>query len=517
MREQKLIAEAAALSARVLSGRTLCPREEQRQEDILMKKQTLCDIPADNLEQEYETSLEKGLTAGEVNRRLSENRFEYLTKEKKRSWIRSAEQECLDPLFFFLLFLCTFYFLTEEKGWLAALPLPVIVLLLKVGQAKRNNMFLQKRKELFLPKIQVLRDGVYRYIDVREIVIGDILRLKKGKRVPTAVRSLINPGVVYEKGDVFPEESGKAVAMGSAGSTALQKRGILSRILSESALFPLRAQEMLYRRGVIAMETSCLPGKGKKRAVIIDTEYFPSSLKPHALRELTKLLQREAVPLIFFTDKKREEAFDILKRLGLAEQERDVIDEKQFACYLDSDYRRQLKTIRAYAGLNKQEKSRVLDGWCKECDWLYVLPDRNWQRPEKDFSDQKNLTQRSNAENVPDIVETERKKEKGRILWLGLLDESSLDRDFYFKKHWSDGLLRLFQCESRWNTFENITEMVQKRTLIMLCIFNGIMLFAGCSGAGVPVFYWMFLVSYVICGGLALWRELWWMWMHIYA
>lgn len=261
-----------------------------------MKKQTLCDIPADNLEQEYETSLEKGLTAGEVNRRLSENRFEYLTKEKKRSWIRSAEQECLDPLFFFLLFLCTFYFLTEEKGWLAALPLPVIVLLLKVGQAKRNNMFLQKRKELFLPKIQVLRDGVYRYIDVREIVIGDILRLKKGKRVPAAVRSLINPGVVYEKGDVFPEESGKAVAMGSAGSTALQKRGILS----ESALFPLRAQEMLYRRGVIAMETSCLPGKGKKRAVVIDTEYFPSSLKPHALRELTKLLQREAVPLIFF-------------------------------------------------------------------------------------------------------------------------------------------------------------------------------------------------------------------------
>ena len=92
MRKQKLIAEAAALSARVLSGRTLCPREEQRQEDILMKKQTLRDIPADNLEQEYETSLEKGLAAGEVNRRLSENRFEYLKKEKKRSWIRSAEQ-----------------------------------------------------------------------------------------------------------------------------------------------------------------------------------------------------------------------------------------------------------------------------------------------------------------------------------------------------------------------------------------------------------------------------------------
>ena len=109
-----------------------------------MKKQTLCDIPADNLEQEYETSLEKGLTAGEVNRRLSENRFEYHKKKKKRSWIRSAEQECLDPLFFFLLFLSVLLLLAGGNGWQITLFGGCLVFLLKIRQAMRNYTYLRE-------------------------------------------------------------------------------------------------------------------------------------------------------------------------------------------------------------------------------------------------------------------------------------------------------------------------------------------------------------------------------------
>lgn len=450
---------------------------------------------AERLEQEYETSLTKGLTAGEVKRRLSENRKDYLTKEKKRSWLRSAEQECLDSLFFFLIFLCVFLVLTGEEGWLTALPAPVLVSILKTRQVVRNHRFLQERKKLFLPKAQVLRDGTYQYVDVREIVIGDILRLKKGKKVPATVHSLTKPGVIYEKGEIFPEESGRAMAAGLSGSTVLKKQGILSRILSESENFPLRAQEMLFERGVTAMESASFPDAHGTKGIILDTETFPSALKPHALRELMELLRKKRIPLIFFTDQSRETAFDILKQLHLAENEKDVVDQTQFSCYLKEgalgkSYKKQMGSIRAYAGLDRRQKRKVLEAWENHCSWLYVLPDRNWN-----------------------IAETWHETEK-KISWLGFLDNASLDREFYFKKHWSEGLLQLLRSEAIWDIYVVWTEKVQERALAALCVFNGAMLLAGVFAKTESAFSWMFLFSTIICGGLALWKELWWLWLR---
>lgn len=451
---------------------------------------------AEELEREYETSLEKGLAADEVKRRLSENRREYLTKEKKRSWLRSAEQECLDPLFFFLIFLCAFLLLINEKGWLTALVALVLVSVMKMRQIKRNYKFFQERKKLFLPKIQVLRDGIYQYVDVREIVIGDIVRLKKGKKVPTTVHSLTKPGVIYEKGEKFPEQSGRAMAAGPPGSTVLKKQGILSRILAESASFPLRAQEMLFFRGVITMENACLPENHGKKVIILDTEAFPSVLKAHALQELTAFLRKNKILLVLFTDKSKEIAFDILKQLHLTENEKDVVDQIQFDCYLQEpgvlgkSYQRQMESIRAYTGLNKQQKTMILQAWEKNCQWLYVLSNRDWN-----------------------IMETWRGTET-KITWLGYLDNASLDRQFYFKKHWSEGLLQLLRGEMIWNTYVLWTEKVQERILMVLCVLNGAALLAGIFAKNQEMFHGMFFFSALICGGLLLWKEVLWLWLR---
>lgn len=444
---------------------------------------------AAKLEQDYATSLKTGLTAGEVNRRLSENRWEYLAKEKKRSWIRSAEQECLDPLFFFL---CAILFLVGEKEWLTALPAPVLVFVLKMRQVVRNHQFLEERKTLFLPKVQVFRDGIYQYIDVREIVFGDILRLKKGKKVPVTVHSLKNPGVIYEKGEKFPEESGRAVAAGPPGLTIFKKQGILSRILSESASFPLRAQEMLFQRGVTVMDGALLPSGQMKKAVILDTECFPSALKPHAFQKLVKFLNQNDIALIFFTDQSRETTFKILKQLHVTENERDIIDAEQFSCYLEEgrclgkSYKRQMNSIRAYTGLDRQGKRKVMEAWRDSCQWLYIFPDRSWRLPE------------------------EWQEEEKKISWLGFLDGRAMDREFYFRKHWSEGILRLLQGENVWNTFVTGTEKIQEKALAALCIFNGVMLLEGIFGEDRNTFHWMFLISALVCGGIALWKELWW-------
>ena len=92
------------------------PAEEYAADPAAELEQDYAADPAAKLEQDYETSLKTGLTAGEVNRRLSENRWEYLAKEKKRSWIRSAEQECLDPLSFFSFFSVPFCFWLGKKN-----------------------------------------------------------------------------------------------------------------------------------------------------------------------------------------------------------------------------------------------------------------------------------------------------------------------------------------------------------------------------------------------------------------
>lgn len=447
--------------------------------------------PAEELEQEYETDIMRGLAAAEVNRRLAENPLQYLTKEKKRSWLRSIKQECLDPLFFFLIFLSVFLCITEETGWQLALGFLLLVSALKGRQVLDNYKFLQHRKQLLLSRVQVLRDGCYTYIDAREIVAGDILRLKKGQKVPTAVCSLTLPGVIYEKGRCFPEEAGKVIAARGLCFVDHPQKNKMRRLLAEAAglPLPLRVQEWLARQGVIAMDTARLPdfARKEKRVVLLDTEYFPSPRKPHLLREMFRELKKEEIPYVFFTDKTREDAYKILKPLFLDIEERDIIDRKEFSCYGKEDYERQRKSIRVYAGLREEEKRRVVEAWAKDCQWVSLLANQTWDwRP---------------AAAPQSLVA------------IGLLHHQEGEREFYFSGHWGDGFFRLLQTASLWHKYIEKTERIQQKVLIALCIFNGAMLLGGCSAQSPETFVWMFLFSTTVCGGLAVWKE--WRWRRL--
>lgn len=466
-------------------------------EDDNEKNLQMSASPATDLEQEYETSIIHGLAASEANRRLAENPWKYLTKEKKRSWLRSIKQECLDPLFFFLIFLSAFLCMIGETGWQIAVFFLLVVLLLKGRQVMDNYYFLQNRKQLFLPKVQVLRDGKYKYIDVREIVIGDILRLKKGQKVPAAVCSLAQPGVIYEKGIYFPEEAGKVIVAAVSQTTVFPKKNILSRLFAESSHLPLRAQEWLFRQGVIAMENALVPNvkcKGK-RIVFLDTEYFPSVRKCHLLREMLQEAKKENLSLIFFTDKKREDVYNILQHLSLVKEERDIINEKEFACYGKEDYEKQKSTIRAYIGLNNKEKKEVVEAWRKDCQWICFLANRNWKCPKGWQSVQ------------ADIAKTS-------VISVGLLHQMDAEREIYFGGHWGEGLFHLLRTASRWHTYEEKTEKVQQMALMALCIFNSVMLLGGICSRTPETFVWMFLLSVIVCGGLAVWKEWWWRWLR---
>lgn len=440
------------------------------------------------LEEQYHTDIAKGLGTSEANRRLAENRLEYLTKEKKRSWLRSIKQECLDPLFFFLVFLAVFLFTVGEKGWVFITGVLFFLLLIKGKQIIKNYRFLQERKKRFLPAVQVLRDGIYKEIAVREIVTGDIVRLKRGQKTPVPVCSLTRPGIIYEKGEIFSEETGKAVAAVSPGLPIVKKRTVFSGFLKEETL-PLRVQALLFCRGIIPVEKAKLPDDKANLTMIIDTEYFPSNLKPRFLRRLAKYSKKSDIALVFFTDQEKDFAFDILKQFHISQ--RDIIDEKQFSCYRTEDYDRQKKTIRAYVGLNEKEKRKVVEAWQTSGDTLLLLPNSGWKFPESSLNRQPEKT-------------------GGELIKAGLFPGAGEGRDFYFTGHWSEGMYRLLTISSLWNTFQRRTEKTEKDVLLLLCACNGILLLTAILFGQIETFPWMLALSSGLCSLLALWKEVWW-------
>lgn len=204
----------------------------QRASTHLLNRTALAD--------EFDTDVDKGLSSTEANRRLSENRKKYLSKEKKRLWLRSAEQECLEPLFLFLGFLTVILYETQAAEAGLALLCLAAAALLKGRQAFYNYKLLKNRRKQ-LPEIQVLRDGKYRPLDEREVVVGDVLWMKKGAEAPVAVKSL-STGITYERGEPYSEESGKAISSALPSVTLKKRRVKVQSFLEGRKSVPLRAQ-----------------------------------------------------------------------------------------------------------------------------------------------------------------------------------------------------------------------------------------------------------------------------------
>lgn len=191
--------------------------------------------------EEFDTDVGQGLSSAEAGRRLAENRKKYLAKEKKRLWIESITQEYLEPLFLFLSFLTVVLYEVKAAELGLALVCLAVSAALKGRQIFHNYKLLKKRREC-LPDIQVLRDGRYRLVDERELVVGDVLRMKYGARVPVNIQSL-STGKRYERGEIFSEESGKAVATALPSVTLKKRKKTVGEILEGWKTLPLRAQE----------------------------------------------------------------------------------------------------------------------------------------------------------------------------------------------------------------------------------------------------------------------------------
>ena len=143
----------------------------------------------------------RGLGAAEAAARLQRDGANVLSQpERRREWA-IAVSVLREPMLLLLLAATAVYMLLGDPREAGLLAVSVFVVIgLTVYQERKSERALQALRELGTPRAHVLRDGRPRIIPAREVVVGDVLLVAEGERVPADAR-------VLEATDLFADES----------------------------------------------------------------------------------------------------------------------------------------------------------------------------------------------------------------------------------------------------------------------------------------------------------------------
>ncbi len=141
---------------------------------------------------------EAGLTSQEAKKRLAENGRNALKEGKKKSKLLIFFEQFKD-LMTIILVLAAFLsgvlaFVTGDKSELAdtGILLFIIVLNAFVGflQQYRADAAIEKLKQMSVTEAKVVRDGKIVVVNAEEVVVGDIVEIEEGDRIPADCRVL---------------------------------------------------------------------------------------------------------------------------------------------------------------------------------------------------------------------------------------------------------------------------------------------------------------------------------------
>jgi Ca2+-transporting ATPase len=164
-----------------------------------------------------------GLEQAQAEARLRADGPNELPQADARRWPQLLGAVLREPMVLLLVAASAVYLLLGEPGEAALLLVSVaVVAALSAYQELRSEHALQALRDLSSPRARVWRDGAARVVPAREVVVGDLLLLEEGDRVPADAELL-------EGGDLVVDESlltGESVpvhrvASGTGASAAL--------------------------------------------------------------------------------------------------------------------------------------------------------------------------------------------------------------------------------------------------------------------------------------------------------
>lgn len=160
----------------------------------------------------------KGLTAKEIERRQQQYGPNKLREKKKKTTFQRFVDQFKDAMILILIAaaIVSFTIVVVEKNWGELFEPALIVLIvilnaiMGVYQEGKAEKALDALKNLSAPHARVIRDGVEKVIDAKELVPGDIIRLEAGDFVPADARLLSSVSLKSEEsaltGESVPSE-----------------------------------------------------------------------------------------------------------------------------------------------------------------------------------------------------------------------------------------------------------------------------------------------------------------------
>ena len=147
---------------------------------------------------EQNTEKFPGLTETEAKKRLETNGLNELPADRQKGFFKILISTLKEPMFLLLIISLIIYFMIGEITEGLALTVSVLFIIgISFYQNQKTEKTLAALKELSNPQITVIRDGISKKIASKELVIGDVVVLTEGERVPAdcGILSLTNLSV----------------------------------------------------------------------------------------------------------------------------------------------------------------------------------------------------------------------------------------------------------------------------------------------------------------------------------
>lgn len=482
---------------------------DRSQKNLEKKKD---DRTIEYLELKYDTNIQRGLTLAKVRQKQRGKRSSRnsITKEKKRIWFMCLKQECQNLLFFFFLYLCvvSVLFQFDQRVKTVLFVSFMVFLFGKVEKTFRYSKVLFKKEEIYKTKVVVLRENIFQCVQVNSLVKGDIVRLKRGEKVPLAVISLKLPYKEYKQGEIFAENTGRAIVTQQVvypffenvkentginrtvkmteniedkyveknesmkGKISLntigkqrKKQGRLYAAEGKereenggSYTENMILQEIFIRQGIYFQpdffKKTAVEGERPIVAVGFEDIYFPSRFQKEKFQRFMQELKKTGVKYFFFTNQNRESAFSIGKQTGIVKEKREVIDRKQFLLLKNVALEKQIKSIRIYCGLSEVEKSQII---------------AIWRKHQQEYS-KKFLQKQGRILFMSGLNQSGREKITEDCVY-ACCHSGSQEGDIWFKKNWRDTIVKYLTGQNIWQKFLENTQKWEGQILASLCIF----------------------------------------------
>ena len=155
-----------------------------------LNQKNFWQLSPDQLARQLKTNINQGLTNQEVEERLRQLGPNTLPEGKTASWISIFISQFQNPLIYILLLAAIIIFFVGDRKIDAFIISGILFFNAIIGaiQEGRTGNIIASLKRFIKSKSVVIRNGKHEIIDDQDLVVGDIIVLKEGERVPADAR-----------------------------------------------------------------------------------------------------------------------------------------------------------------------------------------------------------------------------------------------------------------------------------------------------------------------------------------